>query len=354
MRIFFILLLSCLILNVHAQSTFVPPEKYVCFYTNEPINIDGQGNDIVWESTKWSSTFVNINDIGIEPNLDTKFKMLWDSTYLYFYVEMEEPHIWANLKQRDTIIFWDNDIELFLDPIGDTHNYYEIEVNANNTVWDLLLTRAYRDGGRAINNWDLNGSKFAVHIQGTLNDPTYIDDYWSVEAALPWSVLKELNDTGRMPKPGDTWRMNYSRVQWDTEVVNGKYIKLKDDKTGKLKREHNWSWSRQRVINMHEPELWGQILFTNEKPDLKSFASVQEEEARQLLYTIHRNQLLYRKNHKRFTDEKAHLLKQQTWADGTPIDWSIELSDKRYVISVKIPGQEGQLYVDDTGRNWKD
>lgn len=31
----------------------------------------------------------------------------------------------------------DNDFEVFLDPDGDNHNYYEIEINAHNTVWDL-------------------------------------------------------------------------------------------------------------------------------------------------------------------------------------------------------------------------
>ena len=84
------------------------------------------------------------------------------SSYLYFYVEMEEAHIWFNLKQRDTVIFWSNDIELFLYLVGYTHNYYKIKFNAHNTVWDLLLTKAHRNDGHTVNNWNLNGSQFAV------------------------------------------------------------------------------------------------------------------------------------------------------------------------------------------------
>lgn len=354
MRHFLGLILTCITFITCAQSTFTPPEKYICNFTDHDIKIDGRPTDEAWSKAEWSSSFVNINDIGIEPPFDTRFKMLWDSTYLYFYAQMEEPHIWANLKKKDTVIFFDNDIELFLDPLGDTHNYYEIEVNAHNTIWDLLLTRAYRDGGRPVNSWDISGGKFAVHIEGTLNDPSDEDDYWAVEAALPWSVLKELNYRGRQPKAGEVWRMNYSRVQWDTDIIDGKYVKVKDPKTGKNKREHNWAWSRQRIIAMHEPELWGQLLFADHTTSVDAFFNNQEEEARQLLYEIHRNQQVFRKNYKRFTDEKPQLLNQNQWSDGSPIEWTIDLSGNRYVVSIKIPGQDHLLHLDETGRNWRD
>lgn len=64
--------------------------------------------------------------------------MLWDETYFYIYAEMEEPHVWGTLKERDTVIFYNNDFEVFIDATGDTHNYYELEVNALNTAWDLF------------------------------------------------------------------------------------------------------------------------------------------------------------------------------------------------------------------------
>ncbi|CEN48597.1 hypothetical protein CCAN2_1920045 [Capnocytophaga canimorsus] len=50
----------------------------------------------------------------------------------------------ATLKERDTVIFHNNDFEIFLDPDNDSHNYYEFEINALNTVWDLFLTKPYR------------------------------------------------------------------------------------------------------------------------------------------------------------------------------------------------------------------
>ena len=57
------------------------------------------------------------------------------------------------------------------------------------------------------------------------------------------------------PKPGETWRINFSRVQWRHEVVDGKYHKV--PKTP----EDNWVWAPQGAINMHIPEMWGYVTF---------------------------------------------------------------------------------------------
>ena len=55
--------------------------------------------------------------------------------------------------------------------------------DALNTVWDLRLVRPYRDGGPALNEWEIPGLKTAVHIEGSLNNPNDRDKFWSVEMA---------------------------------------------------------------------------------------------------------------------------------------------------------------------------
>ena len=131
-------------------------------------------------------------DAKPKPRCATRMKMLWDDQYLYIAAELEEPHLWATLTEHDSVIFQDNDFEVFLDPDGDNQNYCELELNALNTTWDLLLTKPYRDGGRAINAWEILGLKTAVHLDGTLNDPRDKDRGWTVEIAWPWKGLKEL------------------------------------------------------------------------------------------------------------------------------------------------------------------
>ena len=126
--------------------------------------------------------------------------MLWDDDYFYFAADIEEPHLWATLTARDSVIFQDNDFEIFIDPDGDTHNYFELEINAFATVWDLMLVQPYRDGGPAIHAWDIAGLKAAVDARGTINRPDDRDDGWSVEIAIPWRIIDEAAPGRRKPR----------------------------------------------------------------------------------------------------------------------------------------------------------
>ena len=83
---------------------------------------------------------------------------------------MEEEHVWANIKQRDQVIFHNNDFEIFLKPYAENTHYAEIEINALGTVWDLLLMNAYREGGPIINDWNIEGLQVGVHVDGKINN----------------------------------------------------------------------------------------------------------------------------------------------------------------------------------------
>ncbi len=193
-------------LDSNKSETFYPKDfkNYVCYATNQEIVVDGKLDEEVWRKASFSDLFIDIEGKIKSARLhETQFKMLWDSDYLYVGVWIEEPHIWATYTKRESVIFHENDFEIFIDPNGDTHNYFEIEVNALNTIWDLMLTKPYRDGGRAINSWDVKGMKTAVFLEGTINDPSDVDEYWSVEFALPWSALDEYDLKIENPEMGN-------------------------------------------------------------------------------------------------------------------------------------------------------
>jgi hypothetical protein len=232
------------------------PKTYHCPKTPEPVKIDGRRDDLAWHWAPWTDTFIDIEgDAKPAPRYKTRVKMLWDDQYFYVAAEMEEPHIWATLTEHDSVIFHDNDFEVFIDPNGDTLEYYEFEINALNTGWDLFLDKPYRHGGKAQNSWEIPGLKTAVFLDGTLNDPSDTDRGWSVEIAFPWKALAGYAHKPAPPRPGDEWRVNFSRVQWRLDIVDGKYRKV--PKT----REDNWVWSPQGAINMHIPEHWGRVRF---------------------------------------------------------------------------------------------
>ncbi|MBL8296694.1 MAG: carbohydrate-binding family 9-like protein [Bryobacterales bacterium] len=232
------------------------PKRYDCRNTSAPIQVDGRLDEAAWKQAPFTDLFVDIEgDKKPRPRFATRAKMLWDHQYFYVAAEMEEPHVWATLTKHDSVIFHDNDFEVFIDPNGDTLEYYEFEINALNTGWDLFLNKPYRHGGKADNGWEIPGLKTAVSVRGTLNNPNDRDEGWTVEMAFPWKVLGEFAHKPAPPRPGDEWRVNFSRVEWQHQVKDGRYEKIKGLK------EDNWVWSPQGIINMHVPEKWGIVHF---------------------------------------------------------------------------------------------
>jgi hypothetical protein len=231
------------------------PNRYTCHRATAPIKIDGRIDEAAWSKAAWTEWFVDIQGSAMPaPRFRTRAKLLWDDEYLYIAAEMEEPDVWATLTAHDSVIFHDNDFEVFLNPTGDGRNYFEFEINALNTSWDLFLPKPYREGGKADNSWEIPGLRTAVHVDGTLNDARDRDHGWTAVMAFPWSAFTSRAGVGR-PKPGDEWRMNFSRVEWRTTVEGGKYVKPAGEK------EDNWVWSPQGLINMHVPDRWGYVRF---------------------------------------------------------------------------------------------
>ena len=259
--------------------------------------IDGDLSEEAWRDAPWTESFVDIRgEDWPSPVWTTRAKITWDAHCLYIGAKLEEPHLWATLAERDAIIYRDHDFEVFIDPDGDGLAYYELEINALGTEFDLFLDRPYSRGGRAYIEWDMAGLQTAVRLDGTLNDPSDEDAGWTVEIAIPWSALRPpveavaegaaaldtagtAGEMGRQarearanavggaaPSPGDEWRVNFSRVQWPLDTVNGGYRKAREPVDWSDHPEDNWVWSPQGEIDMHLPEMWGVVRFVTETP----------------------------------------------------------------------------------------
>jgi predicted esterase len=274
----------------------IVPQYYVCRHTSTPIVVDGIPDDAAWADAPWTADFVDIQDgAKPKPRFRTRAKMLWDDDYLYIAAELEEPHVWATLTQHDSVIFQDPDFEVFINPRGDTHNYYEFEMNALNTGWDLMLERPYMDKGRANNSWDIPGLKTAVHVNGTLNNPADIDKGWTIEIAFPWKVLSEHARHPGPPTEGEQWRIDFSRVEWQITTNGGVYKKVPDTP------EDNWIWSPPGVVDMHRPEMWGVVQFTRQPASQEvPVAPIRGKHARDLAIEVYYAQRDFWETHNRW------------------------------------------------------
>ena len=107
------------------------------------------------------------------------------------------------------------------------------------------------------------------------------------------------------PRDGDQWRIDFSRVEWQHEIVDGKYRKVAGT------REDNWVWSPPGIIDMHRPERWGFVQFSTEPPDKPAYAPDSSLAARDLLMELYHRQ-------KSFHD------RNQRWAASLKeLDWSL-------------------------------
>lgn len=280
----------------------ITPRHYICTRAAQPVTIDGKLDDPAWQAAPWTADFVDIEgDAKPKPRLRTRAKMLWDEQYFYIAAELEEPHVWGTITNHDAVIFQDPDFEVFIDPDGDSHEYYEFEMNALNTGWDLRLTKPYKDGGSALNSWEIPDLKTAVHIQGTLNNPTDRDQGWTLEIAFPWKALGEFTRQPAPPREGDQWRVGFSRVEWLIEILDGKYRKVPG------KKEDNWIWSAQGIIDMHRPEKWGYVQFTKLDSDKVKPLTDPSAEVRAVLQEIYYAQKDHQKTHKKWATNLTEL-----------------------------------------------
>jgi len=349
-----LLLLPILIFAQEAWKDYFPkpagefnPKKYVCYKTSDVMEMDGKLDEKAWGNAEFTNYFVDIEgDLKPKPYYQTQVKMLWDDDYMYFACQMEEPHIWAKLKERDSVIFFDNDFEIFIDPNGDTHNYFEFEMNAFNTVWDLLLLKPYYRSklNVAVDSWDIQGLKTGVDINGTLNDPSDTDKSWSLEVAIPWKVMEEA--AGNKPKDGQQWRVNFSRVEWDTEVVDGDYVKLKNP-------EHNWVWSPQGIIAMHYPEMWGFVQFSENEvgTEKADFVWNQEEDVKWFLRQIYYAQQTFVLKQDRFATNLDELGLEPLLMKGAS---SPEFYSTPSLFEVVINFEGNSYHIMQDGLTWKE
>ena len=265
------------------------PLSYRARFTPVRPAFGGSLEQGAWAMAPWTEDFVDIEGPRKPaPAYRTRAKLLWDDGWLYVGAELAEPHVWSTLAKHDEIVFHDNDFEAFIDPNGDGREYYEIEINARGTVFDLFLHRSYREGAPAIHEWDAAGMAKGCFVQGTADDSRDVDRTWTVELAIPWSAFVPPHDAridalpadqrdfgdrarkGAAPAAGDTWRINFSRVQWrhNHETLDAANMRTgaphAGDGTTYVKRplpEDNWVWSPQWAIDMHLPQFWGRVTF---------------------------------------------------------------------------------------------
>jgi len=338
------------------------PKTYTVYRAHQPLKIDGNLDKKEWSSVHWTEYFGAITGGSrYFEDKPSRVKMLWDDEYLYVAAELKEPDLWATMTERNSPLYNDNAFEIFIDPDGDTHNYFEFECNALGTIWDIYLNKPYRDGGIILSDWNLlTEQETAVKTFGTLNDSGDRDEKWTVEVAIPIDQMMALHTGKNTLKPGDYWKMNFVRTHRQLVKENQQYQLARDSKTGEEIPPVYDTWTSQGLINMHYPEMWGVVLFSSELPEQNANHSnlkVPETEyikwyLRRIYYAMH----AYEEQKNSFTD-KINRLDLDVEDTITPqhiniTNTKIQTTQTQFEISVKT--QSGEVWhINQEGRVWK-
>jgi len=227
-------------------------DKYFVSKKSFPIMIDGIADEKAWQGVAYSTPFVDILT-GKKVEYSTQFKSIRDEKNIYFFVKLEEPHLRGLMTTPDTSLYNENCVEIFIDPDNDGKNYLELEINALETTFDLVMDQPYSKGGKPDISYKVKGLQHRIKVEGSVNNPNDIDQYWTIEISIPLATIFELSKF----EPKETeffWRIHLARVQFPVNLFEGEYY-FKPKELPKV-----WVWNRQSKFDNHLPREWGYLI----------------------------------------------------------------------------------------------
>jgi len=218
--------------------------KYLCKKITTDLNLTGKLDDPHWKKAEPIKLVDAIH--GRAGRFRTEVRALYNDKFLYVGFFCEDDYIWGTKTERDTEIWNEECVEVFLNPASVKHQYYELNVSPKNIIYDTVILnnrtieKPY-DKFIGFPQWDAEGMKTAVHVKGELDKPG-AGTSWTAEYAIPFDIL--FGASNIPPKAGDIWRAGFFRI----------------DSPQPEKREH-YAWVKTEREAFHLPWLFGYLEF---------------------------------------------------------------------------------------------
>ncbi len=185
-------------------------QDWVASWTDREIVIDGDGGDEAWAKATVIDDF-KIPETLTAPRTQTRLRLLWDRSALYFLAELDDHDLFADIVDHDGMT-WNNDVfEIFLKPDEQASGYYELQVNAAGTRMDMFVPQRQPGAFEAFKAANPFAWQTAVKRRGTLNPRTDRDSGWVVEGKIPWA---DFMPSGGRPDSGEIWRAAFCRYDY--------------------------------------------------------------------------------------------------------------------------------------------
>ena len=217
---------------------------YECKKIDKDFTLTGKLDNPAWDKAIPLPLLDAIT--GKPDRFSTQARVMYSDKYLYVGFQCQDDYIWGTVTARDGAIYDEECVEVFLNPAGIFHQYYEINLSPKNVVYDATVLNSRTPENQyakfiALPEWNLENLQTAVHINGQI-DERGKGTSWTAEYAIPFEEIFGAPNTP--PKPGDTWRVNFYRI----------------DSPNKDQREH-YAWSKTERAAFHLPWKFGYLRF---------------------------------------------------------------------------------------------
>ena len=208
---------------------------------SDDFELTGTGEHAAWRRAEWTSLRRRQPD---GHPYDTRFKMLYSETGLYFLMEGTDRTLTATMKE-DFMDLWNEDVfEVFLWTDERYPVYFEYEISPLNHELAILVPNF---GGKFLGwrPWHYEGDRLirkATSIIGGPKESGAAIQGWRAEFFFPYKMLTPLQNMP--PKAGTRWRANFYRMDYD----EGKRTQ--------------WDWAPVGE-SFHEYEKFGELLFVD-------------------------------------------------------------------------------------------
>jgi Carbohydrate-binding family 9 len=222
--------------GVHAQADERPrlTVKLV-----DDFEVTGTGDNAAWKPVEWVPLRRRQPD---GHQYDTRFKMAYSRTGLYFLMEGTDKKVTATMNE-DFMDLWNEDVfEVFLWTDERYPVYFEYEISPLNRELPILVPNM---GGEFLGwrPWHYEKDRQIRKATSTTGGPKQSQasiQAWAAEFFIPYPLLRPLQNVP--PKPGTRWRANFYRMDHD----DGKRTQ--------------WEWAPVGKT-FHEYQKFGELVF---------------------------------------------------------------------------------------------
>lgn len=207
-----------------AAEDTTPSLVYPCCFAEGGAVVDGVMEETTWLRAPKASAFTMARAADELADPQTVFRVLWSRTHLILGMECFEPlmdKLVAKSTVHDGEVWFDDCLEIFLDPDHDHSTYFQLAANT-------LGTRFERSDSDF--SWTAPWQAAARKQK----------DEWNLEVAIPFESLN-----APLPSPGAVWGFNLCRERY----------------AGGEQQLFNWS---DTSGNFHSPRQFGHLAFVKE------------------------------------------------------------------------------------------